>query len=67
MYVDSQVSSYRGGGIGSGRPCMGQLSLHHGRVTNHRYLDMGFGHARGSRAIALTSTAGGSHTIPKCF
>ena len=29
----------------SGRPC---ISSYNGRVTNHRYLDMVFGHARGN-------------------
>ena len=30
------------------RPWMGQIPPCHGRAPNHRYLDMGFGHARGN-------------------
>ena len=37
----------------SGRPWMGQVSLYNGRAPNYRYLDMGFGHARGSPVRAM--------------
>ena len=52
MYVDRYLR-IMGKNNTSGRPCMGQIFSYHGRVTNHRYLDVGFGHARGIRYIIL--------------
>ena len=40
----------------SGRPWMGQISSYHGRIPNHRYLDMGFWRACGSVVQPRTST-----------